>query len=230
MGSGTWSLRFDGSDVGLAGLAIDGLAVLPNGDLLLSFTVDSNVPGLIGGPSGLIVDDSDIVRFAPTSLGATTSGTLTFYFDGSDVGLSGSTEDVDGIALAQDGKLIVSTLSNVTANGASGAGEDLLLFNATSLGAATAGSFTVLFDGSDVGLSGSPENVDATTRTQAGQLLWSTSGLFSVPGVSGADEDVIRFTPTQLGPTTSGSHSMFLDLTTTGIASAANVGALHLVE
>jgi hypothetical protein len=230
MATGSWSLRFDGSDVGLGSHTIDGLAVLPSGDLLLSFAGNSTVPGLIGGPSGNIVYHADIVRFSPSSLGPTTAGTFTFYFDGSDVGLTTSTENVDGIALTQDGKLILSTLASFSGGGASGAGEDLFVFNAVSLGATTAGNFTMLFDGSDVGLSGSSENLDAAARTQAGRLLLSTNLSFTVPGLSGADEDVIEFTPSQLGTLTIGSYAMFLDLTTTGISTAANVNALDLVE
>jgi formylglycine-generating enzyme required for sulfatase activity len=227
--SGSWSLRFDGSDVGLSGLTIDGLAVLPDGDLLLSFTNNSTVPGLLGGPSGNIVYRNDIVRFSPSSLGPATGGTFTFHFDGSDVGLTTSSENVDGIALTQDGKLIISTLGIISGSGASGNGEDLFVFNASSLGASTAGNFTMLFDGSDVGLS-TQENVDAVGRTQAGELLLSTAFMFTVPGLGGADEDVIKFVPLQLGTTTSGSYSMFLDLTTAGISTAANLGAVELVE
>jgi hypothetical protein len=54
--------------------------------------------------------------------------------------------------------------------------------------------------------------------------------VFSVPGVSGGVVDLVQFTPTQLGPTTSGSHSVYLDLDPTGIAPAANVNAVDLVE
>jgi hypothetical protein len=39
----TWSLYFDGSDVGLTNFAIDGLAVLPTGELLISVDLDGNL-------------------------------------------------------------------------------------------------------------------------------------------------------------------------------------------
>jgi hypothetical protein len=51
-------------------------------------------------PSGANVDDSDIVCFVPSSLGATTAGAFVFHFDGSDVGLTTDDEDVDAIALS----------------------------------------------------------------------------------------------------------------------------------
>ena len=52
MANGTWSTVFDGSDAGLAGLVIDGMARLSDGSLLLSFTEPANIPGMTGGPSG----------------------------------------------------------------------------------------------------------------------------------------------------------------------------------
>ncbi len=221
-GTGTWALEFDGSDVGLGGLEISGLAVLPSGDLLLSFTA----AGTVGG---LSVDDSDIVQFTPTSLGTTTAGTFSLYFDGSDVAMTSNSEDVDGIALAADGRLIVSTTGSFSGSGASGADEDLFLFTGT-LGAATSGSFAQHFDGSDVGLGGnSAEDVDAAALTETGELLFSTIGDFAVTGASGADEDVVEFSGT-FGASTSGSFVMRLDLSTLGIATGEDIGSLHILE
>ena len=48
-------------------------------------------------------------------------------------------------------------------------------------------------------------------------------------GASGGDEDVFRFTPTTLGGTTSGTYAMFLDLSTLGISTTADVGGLEWV-
>ena len=79
--TGEWSMVFDGSDVGLGGMALNGMALLPDGDLLLTFTA-------AGNPGGVSADDSDIVRFTPTSLGNVTAGSFSMYFDGSDVGLT----------------------------------------------------------------------------------------------------------------------------------------------
>ncbi len=228
--SGAWSLVFDGSDVGLSGLVIDGLALLSTGDILLSFTLSGSVAGMTGGPSGTTLDDSDIVRFIPTSLGATTAGSFVFYFDGSDVGLTTDNEDVDAIAIAPDGRLLISTLGTVNATGASGEDEDLLAFTATSLGSVTSGSFAMYFDGSDVGLStSSSEDVDGTAILSTGEILLSTTGDFSVTGASGADEDVFEFTPTTLGGTTSGTYAPLLDLSTLGISTTADVGGLEWV-
>ncbi len=222
-GTGLWQKEFDGSDVGLSGLEISALAILPDGDLLLSFTA----AGTVGG---LAVDDSDIVRFTPTSMGPTTAGTFSLYFDGSDVALTSNSEDVDGIAFHSDGRLIVSTTGSFSGSGASGADEDLFLFTGTVGSSTTSGSFVRHFDGSDVGLGGnSAEDVDAAAFTVGGNLLFSTIGNFAVTGLSGTDEDVVEFAGT-FGTATSGSFSMRQDLSTLGIASGEDIGSLHLFE
>ena len=87
------------------------------------------------------------------------------------------------------------------------------------------------FDGSDVSLTDNGnEDVDAVAVRSTGVILLSTLSAVSVPGVSGADEDVLQFTPTQLGPATSGSYSMYLDLSAIGIATSENVGAVEYKE
>ncbi len=228
--AGTWSLVFDGSDVGLANLVIDGMAVLPSGDILLSFTDATSIPGLTGGSAGTWVDDSDIVRFVPTSLGTVTAGSFAYYFDGSDVGLATADEDVDAITLTSTGDLVLSTLGPYSVTGLTGDGADLIVLNAQSLGSVTTGSFAMHFDGGDVGLTSTSEAVDGAGLTSDGTVLLSTIGSNSVPGVFGAKEDVLEFTPASLGPATSGTYSMFLDVSTLGISTFANVNALEAVD
>jgi len=135
------------------------------------------------------VDDSDIIRFDASSLGQTTAGTFLMYFDGSDVGLSSSGEDVDAFELLASGALLVSAQGSVSVPGASGADEDLLAFTPSSLGPTTSGTFALYFDGSDVGLTSSGENVDAAAVDAAGRIYLSTTGNFSVTGVSGPGHD-----------------------------------------
>ena len=96
-----YQLVFDGSDVGLANAEIDALAVLGEGDLVLSFQADEKVPG-VGK-----VDDSDLVRFTG-DLGSDTDGTFSVYLDGSDIGLDHADEDVDAIEV-RDGDIYLST-------------------------------------------------------------------------------------------------------------------------
>jgi len=231
VGLNTWSLYFDGSDVGLRSFAIDALARLPSGELLISVDVSGNLAGLTGGPNGTAITSSDIVKFTPTSLGANTAGTWSFYFDGSDVGLTTTSENVDALAVLPNGNLLISTTGDPSVPGLSGLrDEDIMRFTPTSLGATTAGTWSYYFDGSDVGLTTTSEDVDALAVTSAGKLLLSTLGNFSVPGVSGADEDILQFTPTSLGSTTAGTYQMYLDLSTKGIATSADVNGVEIVE
>jgi len=230
LNTGAWSIVFDGSDVGLSAFVIDGMAREPDGDILLSFTVAGNLPGLIGGPAGQTIDDSDIVRFVPTSFGSTTAGSFTFHFDGSDVGLTTDYEDIDSIALTSDGRLLLSCTSSFIANNISGADEDLMAFAPTNLGATTTGTVTMYFDGSDVGLTSLDENIDGAGVTAEGTILLSTVGYFAVTGAAGEDEDVFEFSPTSVGSTTAGTYSFFLDLNALGIAVDEDIADLELVE
>jgi hypothetical protein len=213
----SFSLAFDGSDVGIAALRIDAFSWIAPMSLLLSFDAPGSVPGIAG-----TTDDSDIVRFNATSLGSTTVGTFSLYFDGSDVGLTTNAEDVDAVELLQNGHLVVSTVNTAGVTGATGEDEDLLEFSHTSLGDVTAGTWSLYFDGSNVGLAASSEDVDAAAVDSAGKIYLSTFGNFSVPGVAGADEDVVVFTPTALGAATAGTFSSTLYFDGSAFGLAAN--------
>jgi len=196
-----WSLYFDGSDVSLsaaAGTDVDAFRLMTDGSILLSFLNPCTIPS-VGS-----VDDSDIVRFVPTSLGTNTAGTFQWYFDGSDVGLSASGENIDAIGFSPDGKLIISTTGSFSVTGAAGDDEDLASFTATSLGANTSGTWSLYFDGSDVGLStSSSEDVnDVSIDSTTGKIYLTTVGNFAVSGVSGTGADVFMCTPSSLGTNT----------------------------
>ena len=232
-GTGTFALYFDGSDVGLGSAALSGFTVLSNGDILFSLTAAFSIAGMTGGPGGsTTADDSDIVQFTPSQLGTSTSGVFTFFFDGSDVGLTTNGEDIDAISVSAGGNLVISTTgSNSVAGLGTQRDEDLLEFFASSFGAATSGSFATYFDGSDVGLaSSSSEDVRALSIDGNGDLYLSTVGSFSVAGASGDDEDVFRFTPTSLGSATSGSFSPFLDGSAIGIPTTADIMGVSILN
>ncbi len=199
----TWSMLFDGSDVGVTG-ELDAFHVLNANTILFSLSGSATLPG------PLSVQDRDIVRFTATSLGNTTAGSFSMYFDGSDVGLNSSSEDIDALDILADGRIIISTLGNFSVSGLSAADEDLLIFTPTSLGATTTGSWAMYFDGSDVGLTTSGENIDAVDVAADGAIYLSTTGSFAVTGVSGADEDVFVCTPTSLGVNTACTFSSTL--------------------
>ena len=205
-------MYFDGSDVGITG-DVDAFALMPDGSLLLSLEAAATV-GSLG-----TVDDSDVIRFVPTSTGANTAGTFTWYFDGSDVGLTTNDEDIDAIGFTPDGRMVFSTLGAFTVTGASGADEDLIAFTATSLGLTTSGTWSLYFDGSDVGLTATTEDVNGVWIDPANsQIYLTTIGTFSVTGASGDGADIFICTPTSLGSTTSCTFRMYWDGSAFGFA------------
>ncbi|SDI19805.1 Serine protease, subtilisin family [Actinokineospora alba] len=191
---------FDGSDVGLGPLTVDAFAKLPDGSLVLSFAKPGSVQGIAGK-----VDDSDLVRFVPTSLGATTAGTFELWLDGSDVGLSTDGEDLDAVDVLPDGRVVLSTEGIANVTGVTSGDHDLTVFTPTTLGATTAGTFALHLDGRDIGLTTTDEGIDAAAVRADGLIALSTLGPLAVPGLSAADDDVVGFVPTRLGPDTRGT-------------------------
>ncbi|MCC6454650.1 MAG: hypothetical protein IT328_06885 [Caldilineaceae bacterium] len=210
----TWALYFDGSDVGLNTFEVDNFTLLGDGSMLLGFAGPGNV-GSLG-----LVDDSDIVRFIPTSIGPTTAGTFEWYFDGSDVELTEDGEDIDALHRLNDGRLVLSAtgVSNVT--GASTLDEDMLVFTPSQLGATTSGTWAVYFDGSDVGLNGvSTEDVNGVWIDPAnGEIYLTTNGAFAVTGVSGDGADIFICAPGSIGPNTSCTYRSYWDGSANGFA------------
>ena len=102
----------DLSDAGVT-RDVNGFIIESSGSVLLTFDRATTVPS-IGS-----VDDSDIVRFIPTSTGAATSGTFELVLDGSDVDLTTNGEDIDSLALLPDGRLVVSFIGTARVNGTS---------------------------------------------------------------------------------------------------------------
>lgn len=93
---GSSTRYFDGSDVGLADTGVDVVYVSPSGDLFLS------VSHMVEHPDVGLIKNEDIIRFKPTSLGASTRGTLSIYFNGSKEGLIDSDIDQNIDALYLD--------------------------------------------------------------------------------------------------------------------------------
>jgi hypothetical protein len=204
----SFSILFDGSDVGIDGLAVDAFARIGPDELLLSFSTPGTVPGIADA-----VDDSDLVLFTATSLGSTTSGSFSMYFDGSDVGLTITAENIDSIDLLTDGSLIMSTAGSASVPGVSAGDQDVMRFAPSSLGTNTAGTWSMYFDGSDVGVSSSSEDVNGASVDEDGAIYLTTNGGFFVTGVSGQNEDVFVFVPSSLGEVTAGTFeaALFFD-------------------
>ncbi|RIK33327.1 MAG: hypothetical protein DCC55_35185, partial [Chloroflexi bacterium] len=201
----TWAMVFDGSDVGVGGgTDVNGFAFQTDGSILMTFDAPVNIAG-IG-----TVDDSDIVRFTPTALGPTTSGSFSLFFDGSDVGLTTNDEDIDAFGFTPDGRLVVSTLGSFSVPGLSGTDEDLIVLNGGIFGPNTSGTWALYFDGSDVALTAGPEDIWGVSIDSAtNQIYLTTQGNFSVPGATGTGADIFICTPSSLGASTSCAFSAF---------------------
>jgi hypothetical protein len=221
--SQSWSLLFDGSDVGLAEVDVDAFARLPDGSLLLS--VDQAVDQLPGvGP----IADADVVQFRPSSMGANTSGQFSLYLDGSDVGLESAGEDIDALAVLPDGRLLLSTLGSFKVGNPpiKGASQDLLALTLTQPGPDSAGQFTVYFDGSDVGLKGTTENLDGVWAGD-GALTFSTTGAAVVANLNFGPADLARCAGTT-GNATSCTFSLRWSAVAAGLTSG-NVDGVEVV-
>ncbi len=198
----TWSMHIDGSDIGLGTADIDGFAIEDDGSILLSLTAPRSIPG--AGAT----DDSDIVRFTPTSTGVNTAGTFAFHIDGSDLLLTAGGEDIDAITEYGEGDLAISTLGSFNmGGGVAGLDEDLIALGLTGTGPVTNGNPSILFDGSDVGLQ--PEDIfGASIDPETDVFYLANFGVFNIPNLSGDGDDVIAFSGTT-GTNTSGSFSTF---------------------
>jgi hypothetical protein len=211
--SSSWSMVIDGSDVGLTINDIDALHRLADGSFLLSLERAQSI-GTLG-----TVDDSEMIRFVPTSLGETTAGTFEKYFDGTDVGLAAGGEDVDGFGFTPDGRPVASTLGGFFV-GVSGEGKDLIVLNDPVLGDPTSGTWATYFDGSDVELTDTTEDVDALWLDANGDIYLSTSGSFTVTGANGDGASIFVCTPVTLGDDTSCTYTLFWDGTANGLSGA----------
>lgn len=224
--NGQWSLVFDGSDVGLGNVDVDGLAVLSSsGHLLLSVDQDFTLAATYTvNQQPLPVDDADILEFIPTQLGATTQGKFQLYFDGSAHGLDSSGEDIDAIDFDANGNLLISVTGAFKAGGITGNDEDLFAFLPT-------GAWQLYFDGGNVRLTSSGEDVIGVWVDHAKQQIYlSTLDDYSVPGLSGNEDDIFICTYSALGAATACTFTRFFDGKQVGFTEDAidafSIGAL----
>jgi hypothetical protein len=222
--TGLTTMYFDVSDVLSAPTPnVDAFARMADGSLLISFDATVSIPGLSGGPSGNTVEDEDLVRFTPTSLGEVTAGTWTFHFDGSDVALNTNGEDVDAVAVDSAGVLWISFEGQFDVGGGiTGSDEDVLQFTPTTTGSTTSGTWAWILMGrdADVKMGSLGEDTDALDRDATTNVITlSTDGDFQVPvNVTGDRRDLLQFTPTQLGFDPAGSWAVILDGDLFGLA------------
>ena len=222
----TWSLYFDGSDVGVGGSDLFGFQIVNSSTILMAFTTALTL-------NGIAVTPRDIVQFNATSLGSVTAGTFSMYFNGIDVGLDANGESIDALTVLPGGQILLSTSGSATVPGVSAADEDVLEFTPATLGDVTSGTWALYFDGSDVGLAdgSNNEDIDALDVDANGNIYLSTLGDFIVPGVTGFDEDVFVCVPSSVGTNTACSYSAALFFDGSSWAQTANdVDAFNLLS
>ena len=158
--AGTFSLFFDGSTVGLrtSGENVDAFALLPDGSLLISTEGVVRVPG---ASRSLRVENEDILAFAPAEPGNYNKGLWSLYFDGSEAGIKGGSENVDGFAIGPKGELYLTTTGRFSINDLAGGGADIFIATPVLLENSPAYNFSpiLFFEGSLHGLE--RNNIDA---------------------------------------------------------------------
>lgn len=192
-GTSEWQILFDGSDVGISN-DVNGFAFLQDSSLLLTFKFPTYVPGL--GQ----VQNADIVRFIPTRWGDKTNGRFELFFDGSDVELAAPSEDIDAIAVLDDGRILISTRGSFRMGNRPfqlrGRDEDILAFTPTSLGSETAGRWSLYQTGEQLGWV-NDEDVQALWIDPTNGELYTTtdSHTFTIIGNDGSRTDTLVYAP-----------------------------------
>lgn len=225
-GGYNFSVYFRGSDVGLTPGGTEGIGaftILNDGSILIATRGSSSVrttyptPGSAGTGATISVFGEDIRRFVPTQINGPTAGTWSWYFDGSDVLLSGAAERIDGLAVLYKpdnitvDRLLISTAGSASVSGLNFKNYDVVAFTPNTLGANTSGTFSMYINGARHGLNDAiAENVNgiAALPDPDGGLpiiYLTTNGNYSVPGLSGTRSDIFQFTMTKTGQFSEGA-------------------------
>lgn len=238
-GSGSWSLQWSdslpaGATYDVAAVATDAagntggdtttneltiLAPPPPPAPILYFSLATAVstasPSVMGG---LTAQTNDIVAFDGSRFST--------WLNGNASGLSGAA--LRDFHLISPDQVVVAFQRPVTLSGIAFDDSDLALLSRNGSGGF---DLSMLLDGSDVGLTTNSESIDAVTGLSDGSWLISTRGSGSVPAGSTslnfAAEDILRFTPSSLGSNTTGSWSLYADMSDVSITGTSeNVTAL----
>ncbi len=236
-GTGDYVMVMDGSDVSIPN-DVDAFDILADGSILMSF--DGSVSG--GTLPGLAVPVTsyDIVRFQPAvgGLGEATSGTFSLWLKGSDIGLDRNQENIDAISLREGDVLVISVagfarvpVDTLNAGGPQliAADEDLIEYLIPDEdNPGSGGTWSLYFDGSDAGVDlddSNGEDVDAAYVHPDGiSAHLSTRGSFTVPGLTGRDEDVFVCGEMIPGATTSCNYAFGSPLYFDGSANSISNG------
>ena len=133
---------------------------------------------------------------------------MEFYLDGSDVGLSTVGENIDALAVDEEGRLYMSIAGGGNLPGVGRVKNRSILRLTTSvLGATSSGTWEQLIDGRDIGLNRASEDIkglDLVPPAEGAKLsfLISVKGNLQVPGSEGwgAEPGIVRFDASRIGP------------------------------
>jgi len=145
---------------------------------------------------GVRYEAVDILKFTAASLGSNTDGTFSIYLDGSDVELTRDAENIDAIALLENGDLLISTLGTAQVSDVTAEDEDLLRLHQSGLDDETIDSWSLYLDGSAFNLSDETEDVWAVGASDDGRVEWSTYREYTIDSLGaeleGDSDDLIR--------------------------------------
>ena len=144
--AGAFSFFLDGSDIELttSGEDIAGLFEFADGTLAITTNGTINVTGVASG------GDEDVHIFDPVTTGAVTTGTWsTIHFDGSDLGLTNSNDDIRAITFDTNTDMLFATNGTNTTPGSDN--EDINRFTGT-YGPATTGTTSIEHDLTTLGI------------------------------------------------------------------------------
>jgi hypothetical protein len=157
--SGTATLFFDEALFG-APANVDGVAVLPSGNLVLSTDASQTL-------GGLAFRDGDLVEYDPIA------GTATLFFSED---LFGGDENVDAVDVLPDGRIVLSTAANATLGGLSFRNGDLALYDPGT------GTATLFFSEDNFSAS---EDVDAVAVPEPAAATLLALGLVGLAAAGG---------------------------------------------
>ncbi|MEM9774145.1 MAG: choice-of-anchor Q domain-containing protein [Chloroflexota bacterium] len=190
--AGTFSMYFDGSDVGLDTNKedIDAVSVLDDGRIVLSTLGAGQVLKQFGNTLNVL--DEDLFVFVPSSLGLNTSGYFQFYFDSSDINLDTPVEDVWGATVDEtNNDIYLTTLDAFDTGVVSGDLADIMRCR-NFTGGVNSGCVnqSVSFNGSANDFAG--ERIDAihVISANTGSSLVATDEMFT-DAVRLSDNEVI---------------------------------------
>jgi len=174
------------------------------------------IPPQEGVVDNMSYDKADIMEYTPA-----TGGWLP-VLDGSSFGLDANT-NISSVATLSDSSMLFTFIDRTSVPGVGKVEPiDIVQFIPSSLGANTVGTFDLYFDGSDVDLNEGFEDITALSVQSDGSIVITVRDDFNAGGVTGGNNNLYQFIPTQLGEDTQGSWSVYLDALTAGVPAAPN--------